>query len=285
MSNVIEARGLSKSYGSFAALTNVSFSIPFGRIVGVIGANGAGKTTMLNAILGLTRFEGELQVLGQDPRKDRARLMENVSFISDVATLPRWMKVSQILDYVESVHPNFSREKALDYLARTKIPLSKKIRALSKGMVTQLHLAMVMAIDARLLVLDEPTLGLDIIFRKGFYASLLGDFFDHERTIVVTTHQVEEIEHILTDVMFIRDGEMVLYETMDDLAEKFFEVTVDAEKGEALRALNPISETSALGRIQFVFEGISREELKKHGAPKRVGLADLFVAKMTGGQS
>ena len=285
MSNVIEARGLSKSYGSFAALTNVSFSIPLGRIVGVIGANGAGKTTMLNAVLGLTRFEGELQVLGQDPRSDRAKLMENVSFISDVATLPRWMKVSQILDYVEAVHPNFSREKALDYLTRTKIPLSKKIRALSKGMVTQLHLAMVMAIDARLLVLDEPTLGLDIIFRKGFYASLLGDFFDHDRTIVVTTHQVEEIEHILTDVMFIRDGEMVLYETMDDLAEKFFEITVDDAKGEALRALNPISETSALGRIQFVFEGISREELKKYGEPKRVGLADLFVAKMTGGQS
>ena len=285
MSNVIEARGLSKSYGSFAALTNVSFSIPLGRIVGVIGANGAGKTTMLNAILGLTRFEGELQVLGQDPRRDRAKLMENVSFISDVATLPRWMKVSQILDYVEAVHPNFMRDKALDYLTRTKIPLSKKIRALSKGMVTQLHLAMVMAIDAQLLVLDEPTLGLDIIFRKSFYSSLLGDYFDNDRTILVTTHQVEEIEHILTDVMFIRDGEMVLYETMDDLGEKFFEITVDAEKGEALRALNPISETSALGRIQFVFEGISREELKKYGEPKRVGLADLFVAKMTGGQS
>lgn len=285
MSNVIEAKGLSKSYGSFAALSNVSFTIPLGRIVGVIGANGAGKTTMLNAVLGLTRYDGELKVLGQDPGKDRAKLMENVSFISDVATLPRWMKVSQILDYVEAVHPKFSREKALDYLTRTKIPLTKKIRALSKGMVTQLHLAMVMAIDAQLLVLDEPTLGLDIIFRKNFYASLLGDFFDHERTIVVTTHQVEEIEHILTDVMFIRDGEMVLYETMDDLAEKYFEITVDAGKGEALRALGPISETSALGRIQFVFEGISREELKKHGEPKLVGLADLFVAKMTGGQS
>jgi ABC-2 type transport system ATP-binding protein len=285
MSNVIEARGLSKSYGSFAALKNVSFTIPLGRIVGVIGANGAGKTTMLNAVLGLTRYDGELKVLGQDPGRDRAKLMENVSFISDVATLPRWMKVSQIIDYVEAVHPNFSRAKALDYLTRTNIPLAKKIRALSKGMVTQLHLAMVMAIDAQLLVLDEPTLGLDIIFRKSFYASLLGDFFDHERTIVVTTHQVEEIEHILTDVMFIREGEMVLYETMDDLAEKYFELTVDADQGEALRALKPISETSALGRIQFVFEGISREELKKYGEPKRVGLADLFVAIMTGGQS
>lgn len=285
MTNVVEARGLSKSYGSFQALSDVNISIPLGRIVGLIGANGAGKTTMLNAILGLIRYQGELKVLGQNPGKDRARLMENVSFISDVATLPRWMRVSQALDYVESVHPNFSRDKALEYLARTEIPLDKKIRALSKGMVTQLHLAIVMAVDARLLVLDEPTIGLDIIFRKRFYSNLLGDFFDNERTIIVTTHQVEEIEHILSDAIFIREGRIVMNETMDDIAEKFLEVTAEADKADELRALNPISEESGFGRIQFIFEGISRDELKKYGEPKRVGLADLFVAKMTGGQS
>lgn len=284
MTNVVEAKGLSKSYGSFKALHDVSFTVPLGRIVGVIGTNGAGKTTLLNAVLGLTRYTGDLKVLGQDPGHNRASLMEDVCFISDVATLPRWMKVKDALDFVEDVHAKFNREKALDYISRTQIPLDKKIRGLSKGMVTQLHLAMVMAIDAQLLVLDEPTLGLDIIFRKNFYSSLLGDYFDHERTIIVTTHQVEEIEHILTDAMFIRDGRIALYDEMDNIAETYAEITVDADKADELRALNPISEERALGRIRFVFGDVSRDELKKFGEPKRVGLADLFVAIMTGGQ-
>lgn len=284
MTTVIEAKGLSKSYGAFEALKDVSFSVPLGRILGVIGANGAGKTTMLNAILGLTRYEGELKVLGKDPAKDRGALMENVCFISDVATLPRWMKVSEILDYVEIVHPNFSREQALRYLERTKIPLDKKIKALSKGMVTQLHLAMVMSIDAQLLVLDEPTLGLDIIFRKSFYSTLLEDYFDKERTIIITTHQVEEIEHILSDVMFIRDGEMVLYSSMEEMFETYSELRVPVEKIEQARALGPISETVSLGQTIFVYEGVSKDQLKTLGDVSAMKLADIFVAKITGGQ-
>ncbi len=284
MTTVIDAKGLSKSYGAFEALKDVSFSVPLGRILGVIGANGAGKTTMLNAVLGLTRYEGELKVLGKDPAKDRDALMENVCFISDVATLPRWMKVSEILDYVEIVHPKFSREQALRYLARTKIPLDKKIKALSKGMITQLHLAMVMSIDAQLLVLDEPTLGLDIIFRKSFYSTLLEDYFDKERTIVITTHQVEEIEHILSDVMFIQDGEMVLYSSMDEMFETYSELRVPVEKVEQARALGPISETVSLGQTIFVYEGVSRDQLKALGDVSAMKLADIFVAKITGGQ-
>lgn len=282
MSAVIEARNLAKSYGKFQALKSVSFSIPLGRIVGVIGSNGAGKTTMLNAVLGLTSFDGDLKVLGRDPLCDRARLMEDVCFISDVATLPRWMKVSEVIDYVEEVHPRFDREKCLDYLTRTTVPLDKKIKGLSKGMVTQLHLALVMSIDARLLVLDEPTLGLDIIFRKNFYANLLEDYFDNGRTIVVTTHQVEEIEHILTDVIFIRDGEIVLNEAMDKLAETCFEVRVPADKVDEAKALKPIHSTKSLGETTFVFEGVDRSKLEALGPVKLVGLADLFVAKMLG---
>ena len=284
MTTVIEARNLGKSYGKFRALDGVSFEIPLGRIVGVIGANGAGKTTMLNAILGLTRYDGELKVMGKNPSTNRAKLMEDVCFISDVATLPRWMKVAQVLDYVESVHPKFDREVALDYLSRTTVPLDKKVRKLSKGMITQTHLAVIMAIDAKLLVLDEPTLGLDIIFRKGFYASLLEEYFDKHRTIVVTTHQVEEIEHILTDAMFIRDGEMVVYETMDDLAMRFCQVLVDQEDAGKARALDPIFEQKAFGKVNFVYNGVDKNKLKKLGDIKRVGLADLFVAYMTGGK-
>ncbi|MCH8172767.1 MAG: ABC transporter ATP-binding protein [Proteobacteria bacterium] len=284
MTTVIEARNLGKSYGKFRALDGISFEIPLGRIVGVIGANGAGKTTMLNAILGLTRYDGELKVMGKNPSTNRAKLMEDVCFISDVATLPRWMKVAQVLDYVESVHPKFDREVALDYLSRTTVPLDKKVRKLSKGMITQTHLAVIMAIDAKLLVLDEPTLGLDIIFRKGFYASLLEEYFDKHRTIVVTTHQVEEIEHILTDAMFIREGEMVVYETMDDLAMRFCQVLVDEEGAGKARALDPIFEQKAFGKINFVYNGVDKNKLKKLGDIKRVGLADLFVAYMTGGK-
>jgi ABC-2 type transport system ATP-binding protein len=285
MTAVVEAKGLSKSFGKFKALSNISFEIPLGRIVGVIGANGAGKTTMLNAILGLANYEGELSVMGQAPLQDRARLMEKVCFISDVATLPRWMKVSNILDYVEGVHASFDRERALQYLSRTKIPLDKKVKALSKGMVTQLHLAVVMSIDAQLLVLDEPTLGLDIIFRKGFYDSLLEDYFDHDRTIIITTHQVEEIENILTDALFIKDGEMVLYQSLDDMAENFAMLALDSAKADEARALKPIYEKSVMGVTSFIFEGADKAALRNLGDPKRVGLADLFVAKMTGGQA
>lgn len=284
MTTVIEARNLGKSYGKFKALNNISFEIPLGRIVGVIGANGAGKTTMLNAILGLTRYDGELKVMGKNPSTNRAKLMEDVCFISDVATLPRWMTVEQVLDYVESVHPKFDREIALDYLSRTTVPLDKKVRKLSKGMITQTHLAVVMAIDAKLLVLDEPTLGLDIIFRKGFYSSLLEEYFDKHRTIVVTTHQVEEIEHILSDAIFIREGEMALYENMDDLADRFSQVLVDEDVAEKARGFGPIFEQKAFGKINFVYDGVDRKKLKELGDVKMVGLADLFVAIMTGGK-
>jgi ABC-2 type transport system ATP-binding protein len=284
MTTVIEAKNLGKSYGKFEALKNVNFEIPLGRIVGVIGANGAGKTTMLNAILGLTRYDGELKVMGQNPSTNRAKLMEDVCFISDVATLPRWMKVSDVLDYAESVHPNFKREIAMDYLGRTTVPLDKKVKALSKGMITQTHLAVVMAIDAKLLVLDEPTLGLDIIFRKGFYSSLLEEYFDKKRTIVVTTHQVEEIEHILSDAIFIREGEMALYESMDDLADRFCQVLVDEEDADKARGYGPIHEVGAFGKRNFIFDGVDRKKLKKLGDVKMVGLADLFVAIMTGGK-
>ncbi len=284
MTTVIEARNVGKAYGKFQALQNVSFEIPLGKIVGLIGANGAGKTTLLNAILGLTRYDGELKVMGQNPSQNRAKLMEDVCFISDVATLPRWMKVEDILDYVETVHPKFNRAVALDYLSRTTVPLDKKVKALSKGMITQTHLAMVMAIDAKLLVLDEPTLGLDIIFRKGFYASLLEEYYDQNRTILVTTHQVEEIEHILTDAMFIREGELVLNETMDDLSERFCQLLVDESKAGKARAFNPISEQKAFGKINFIFNGNIKSKLKGLGEVRRVGLADLFVAIMTGGK-
>ncbi|GER02221.1 ABC transporter ATP-binding protein [Iodidimonas gelatinilytica] len=279
---VIEATGLAKQYGKFTALKGVDFTIPLGRIYGVIGANGAGKTTLLNAILGLIPFDGDVRVLGKDPGRQRDELMKEVCFIADVATLPRWMKVSQLLDYVEGVHPRFSRTATLNFLERTKIPQNKAIKALSKGMVTQLHLAIVMGIDARLLVLDEPTLGLDILFRKAFYRDLLEEYFDEERTIIVTTHQVEEIEHILSDVMFIRDGEIVLDAPADDLNERFFELVTDNDHADAARALNPIQESRSLGRCSFVYEDADRAALKQLGDIRRMSLADIFVAKMSG---
>ena len=279
---VIEARGLSKNFGKFQALKPVNFSVPLGRIVGVIGANGAGKTTMLNAILGLSTFEGELSVLGKDPSKERASLMQDVCFISDVATLPKWMKVQEVLDYVEAVHPGFDMDKALDYLARTKVPLDKKVRALSKGMTVQVHLAVVMSIDAKLLVLDEPTLGLDILFRKQFYSSLLEEYFDEERTVVITTHQVEEIEHILTDVIFIRDGEIVLDTEMDGLSSQFIEVMVTPGKEEEAQALNPIRRGASFGKSTYVYQNVDRETLNGLGETRRLGLADIFVVTMQG---
>ena len=276
---IVKATGLSKHYGRFAALDQASFEIPEGHIYGVIGANGAGKSTMLNAILGLTKYEGELSVLGLDPATQRAQLMHDICFIADVATLPKWMTAEDLFTYVEGVHPRFDRKVAEDYLSRTKVPKNKRVKKLSKGMTTQLHLAVVMAIDAKLLVLDEPTLGLDIIFRKQFYQSLLEEYFDEKRTIIVTTHQVEEVEHILSDVIFIRDGRIVLDSSTQDLQRQFAEVVVDKETAELLRPLGPIYERQALGRVSLVFENPDHEKLRAHG-PKGLGLADIFVAKV-----
>lgn len=279
---VIEARGLAKAYGDFQALKPSSFSVPLGRILGVIGANGAGKTTMLNAVLGLMSYEGELSVMGCNPSSERGKLMQDVCFIADVATLPKWMKVSEVLDYVEGVHPRFNRDKAMDFLSRTKVPLDRKVRALSKGMTVQVHLAVVMAIDAKLLVLDEPTLGLDIMFRKQFYAALLEEYFDENRTVIVTTHQVEEIEHILSDVMFIKDGEIVLEAEMDELTQQFIEVMVTPGKEEEAQKLGPISKGVTFGKTTCIYKNIDREKLADLGETRRLGLADIFVATMTG---
>jgi len=285
VSTVIRAQGLSRRYGSTVALDNVDFEIHSGRIVGLIGPNGAGKTTALKAILGLGQFDGQLEVLGLDPRRHRAELMQQVCFIADVAVLPRWLKVRQALDFVQGLHPRFDRAKAEAFLERTEIKRNSKISALSKGMITQLHLALVMAIDARLLVLDEPTLGLDIIFRKDFYRALLNDYFDGERTILLTTHQVEEIEHILTDLMFISHGRLVLDEPMDALGEKYIEVATRPDRAEEARRLGPLSEQQGLGRYHFIFENRSRDELAPLGELKVPGVADLFVAKVRGGVS
>ena len=280
MSTVIRAQGLSRRYGSTVALDNVDFEIESGRIVGLIGPNGAGKTTALKAILGLGQFDGQLEVLGLDPRRQRAELMQQVCFIADVAVLPRWLRVNQALDFMQGLHPRFDRAKAESFLDRTEIKRRSKISALSKGMITQLHLALVMAVDARLLVLDEPTLGLDIIYRKDFYSALLSDYFDGERTILLTTHQVEEIEHILTDLMFISQGKLVLDEPMDSLGEKYIEVAARPDRAEDARRLGPLSEQQGLGRHHFIFENRSREELAPLGDLKVPGVADLFVAKV-----
>jgi len=277
----IEARGLRKTYGATRALDGVDLKVEEGRILGLIGPNGAGKTTALNAILGLTSCEGELKVLGRDPWTERDELMREVCFIADVAVLPRWMKVSQALDYVAGVHPKFDRARALGFLAKTQIPPAKKIGKLSKGMVTQLHLALVMAIDAKLLVLDEPTLGLDILFRKQFYDSLLNDYYDGKRTIVVTTHQVEEIQHVLTDVAFINGGRIVLESTMEGFESRFAEVMVKPERVDEARALGPLHERQVFGRSIFLFEGKDRGQLEAVGEVRTPGLADVFVAVMS----
>jgi ABC-2 type transport system ATP-binding protein len=277
----IEARGLRKTYGATKALDGVDLKVEEGRILGLIGPNGAGKTTALNAILGLTSCEGELKVLGRDPWREREELMREVCFIADVAVLPRWMKVSQALDYVAGVHPKFDRARALAFLARTQLPIDKKIGKLSKGMVTQLHLALVMAIDAKLLVLDEPTLGLDILFRKQFYDSLLNDYFDGKRTIVVTTHQVEEIQHVLTDLVFIKGGRIVLESSMESFESRYAEVMVKPEQVEQARALGPMHERQVFGRSILLFEGKDRAELERLGEVRTPGIADVFVAVMS----
>ncbi|HSS75192.1 MAG TPA: ABC transporter ATP-binding protein [Thermoanaerobaculia bacterium] len=274
----IEARGLRKAFGTAVAVESVDLCVEEGRILGLIGPNGAGKTTALNAILGLTSYQGELRVLGRDPWTEREKLMRDVSFIADVAVLPRWMRVSQALDYVGGVHPRFDRAKAEGFLARTTIKRASRIRELSKGMVAQLHLALVMAIDARLLVLDEPTLGLDILYRKQFYDSLLNDYFDRSRTIVVTTHQVEEIQDVLTDVMFIDRGRIVLNCSMEEFESRYLQVMVNPEQAAAARALKPIHERSLFGRSILLFDHADRQQLAALGDVRTPSIADLFVA-------
>jgi ABC-2 type transport system ATP-binding protein len=281
--SIIHARDLTKRYKSTLALDSADFEVGPGRIVGLIGPNGAGKTTALKAVLGLTDFEGELRVLGMDPRRQRPELMRQVCFIADVATLPRWIRVHEAIDFVAGVHPRFDRAKCERFLARTKLSTNQRVREMSKGMIVQLHLAIVMAIDARLLVLDEPTLGLDILYRKQFYQNLLEDYFDENKTILITTHQVEEVEHILTDLLFIRDGKIALSTTMDEMGARFAEVLVNADKVEAARALKPIDERAAVfGKSIFVYDSADPEQLASLGEVKRPSVSDLFVATMKG---
>lgn len=280
MTAAIEARGLKKSYRGTHALQNVSFTVNRGRIVGLIGPNGAGKTTALKAILGLTRFEGELRVLGLDPRAQRNELMREVSFIADVAVLPRWLRVSQALDLVEGVHTRFNRGRAMEFLRRTDIRPRSRVRELSKGMVTQLHLALILAIDARLLVLDEPTLGLDLLYRRQFYDTLLNDYFDKERTILVTTHQVEEIENLLTDVVFIKSGQIALDSSVEALGQRYVQLTVNPDNAAQARALQPFYERQVFGRSIMFFDGRPAAELASLGELRAPSVSDLFVAKM-----
>ena len=280
---VITARHLRKSYNAGKpVLDDVSFDIRSGRIVGLMGPNGAGKTTALKALLGLIGFEGELRVLGHDPRTARDQLMQEICFIADVAVLPKWLRVSQALDYVAGVHPKFYRNRAETVLARTDVQLRARIGELSKGMTTQLHLALIMAIDARILVLDEPTLGLDLLYRRTFYDTLLNDYFDHQRTILVTTHQVEEVEHLLTDVLFIDRGRIVLDAAVEDLSSRYVQLITSAAQASAARALGPIDEREVFGRIAMTFENRSASELAAFGETRTPSLADLFVAKMQG---
>jgi ABC-2 type transport system ATP-binding protein len=280
----IEAQGLRKAFGTTIALDGINMRVEEGRILGLVGPNGAGKTTALHAILGLTPYQGQLRVLGRDPWNERDQLMRDVCFVADVAVLPRWARVSQLLDYAGGVHPRFDRAKAEGFLEKTTIQRTNRVRELSKGMVTQLHLALVMAIDARLLVLDEPTLGLDILYRKQFYDSLLNDYFDHNRTIVVATHQVEEIEHVLTDVMFIDRGRIVFDRSMEDLESHYLEVMVRPEQVAVARALKPMHERQAIGGTILLFDRVDRQQLAAFGDVRTPSIADLFVA-VIGNQS
>ena len=281
--SVVSARGLRKAYKNKVALADTAFEIPAGRIVGLIGPNGAGKTTALKAMLGLIPFEGEMRVLGRDPRTQRDELMNDVCFIADVAVLPRWIRVREAIEFVAGVHPRFDRMRCERFLANTQLKPDMRVRELSKGMIVQLHLALVMAIDAKLLVLDEPTLGLDILYRKQFYQRLLEDYFDENKTIVITTHQVEEIEHILTDVMFIRDGKIVLEAPMDAVGERYIEVLVNADRAEEARNLRPIDERALpFGKTVMLFDGVEPGRLTHLGETRTPGLADLFVATMKG---
>jgi len=280
MINIVEAKSLTKNYGSFTALDGVDLTIPRGAISGLIGPNGAGKTTTLKALIGLCDVDGELSVAGRDPRIARHKLMEDVCFIADVGILPKWIKVSQVIDYVEAVHPRFERKKAEKFLSTTDIPANKRIKDLSKGMVTQLHLALVMAIEVQFLVLDEPTLGLDIIYRKEFYDRLLNDFYDGNRTIIISTHQVEEIETLLSHLVFINKGKIVIDSSMSDLSDIYTEVLVDADKVDQADALQPLYVRKLLGKKSYIFESVPREQLKTLGELHTPSVADLFVAKL-----
>lgn len=282
MTSLVSAQGVSKRYGDIRAVDNVSFEIEKGKIMGLIGPNGAGKTTLLKALLGLTDCEGQLSVLGLDPFRQRKELMQNICFIADVAVLPRWIRVSQLLDFIEQTHPNFSRDRAEELLAHTKIRRDSKVRELSKGMVTQLHLSIITAIDAKLLVLDEPTLGLDIIFRKEFYGNLLNDYFDGERTILITTHQVEEIENLLTDIMFIDEGRIVLNASMEALPDSYVELVTSGDNADSARSLGPIYERDLFGKKVMTFEKVERDKLAGFGEMHTPSIADLFVAKIKG---
>lgn len=282
MTSLVTASSVSKHFGAVRAVDNVSFEIEKGKIMGLIGPNGAGKTTLLKAVLGLTDCDGQLSVLGLDPFRQRKKLMQNICFIADVAVLPRWIQVTQLLDFMQAVHPNFSRSHAEELLARTKVRRDAKVRELSKGMVTQLHLSIITAIDAKLLVLDEPTLGLDIIFRKEFYGNLLNDYFDGERTILITTHQVEEIENLLTDIMFINDGRILLDASMESLPEQFAELSTAGENAETARRIGPIYERDVFGKKVMLFEGVARAKLQGLGDVHTPAVADLFVAKVKG---
>jgi ABC-2 type transport system ATP-binding protein len=282
MTAIITAKNLSKRYGTTKALDDASFEINAGRIVGLIGPNGSGKTTTLKAILGLSHFEGELNVLGLDPRQQRDELMKDVCFIADVAILPRWLKVKDAISFVEGVHPRFNRERAEKYIANTKLSPNMKVKAMSKGMIVQLHLALVMAIDAKLLVLDEPTLGLDILYRKQFYHQLLEDYFDENKTILITTHQIEEVENILTDLMFIRDGKITLAASMDEIGDRYTEVMVQPEYMTAASALQPLHQRTVFGKAVMLFDGVSRKQLETFGETRTPSVADLFVASMKG---
>ena len=280
MTSLVTARGVTKSFGDLVAVDHVDFSIESGRILGLIGPNGAGKTTLLKAMLGLTDCEGSLSVLGLDPFRQRKELMQNICFIADVAVLPRWIRVSQLIEFVEATHPNFSRSRFDELIQQTKIMQRSRVRELSKGMVAQLHLAIIMAIDARLLVLDEPTLGLDILFRKEFYGNLLSDYFDEQRTILITTHQVEEIENLLTDIMFINDGKILLHSPMDDLPGRYVELMASGDNAVKAKGFGPISEREVFGKSVFIFEGVDRENLAGLGEMHTPSVADLFVAKI-----
>lgn len=282
MNAVISAKNLTKKYGKQTAVDGIDFEIPAGRIIGLIGPNGSGKTTTLKAALGLIPFEGELRVMGLDPRTQRDALMQDVCFIADVAILPRWLRVRDAVDFVAGIHPRFDRSRAERYIANTRLKPEMKVKQMSKGMIVQLHLALVMAIDAKLLVLDEPTLGLDILYRKQFYQNLLEDYFDENKTIVITTHQVEEVEHILTDLMFIRDGRIVLAASMDEVGERYVEVMVPADKVNAANALQPIDQRTVFGKSVMLFDGVSRAQLSALGETRNPSVADLFVATMKG---
>ena len=285
MTDLIVARGLGKTFGSTRALDDVNFRVQPGRIVGLIGPNGAGKTTALKALLGLTRFDGELSVLGLNPFRQRHQLMQDVCFIADVAVLPRWIRVSQLIEFVAATHPRFRREVCEHFLSRSDIKKTSRVKELSKGMVTQLHLALVMAIDAKLLVLDEPTLGLDILMRKQFYETLLNEYFDEQRTILVTTHQVEEVEHILTDLLFIDRGRIVLDASMEEVQDGYAQVAIRPEHVAAARTLKPLAERAGLGRTHMLFKGAERAELERLGEVGVPSVADLFVAVIQGARS